>query len=48
MRLSVNVALGLGALAAILVVPTLASYGPTYGPIGQPDNFERRWPERER
>jgi len=47
MRLSVNVALGLGALAAILVAPTLASYGPTYGPIGQPDSFEQRWPDRE-
>ena len=43
MRLSVNVAVGLTALAAILVAPTLASYGP----IGQPDTFEQRWPERD-
>ena len=43
MRLSVNVALGLMALAAILGVPTLASYAP----VGQPDDNERREPERD-
>ena len=43
MRLSVNVALGLMALAAILGVPTLASYAP----VRQPDDIERREPERD-
>jgi hypothetical protein len=43
MRLSVNVALGLTALAGILVAPTLASYAP----IGQPDTFAQRWPDRD-
>ena len=43
MRLSVNIVLGLTALAAILVAPTLASYAP----VVQPDNLEQREPERD-
>jgi hypothetical protein len=43
MRLSVNIVLGLAALAAILVVPTLASYAP----VVKPDNLEQSEPDRD-